>query len=76
MRDRVKSIMSSVLDVPAHQISDASGPETLESWDSVNHMNLVMALEEEFGARFSEEQIPELLSLSAIVAALEAASSG
>ncbi len=40
--------------------------DQIATWDSLNHMNLIVALEEEFNVRFSEEEINELLSLDLI----------
>lgn len=44
-----------------------SSPDTVEGWDSLQHLNLVLSLEQEFGISFKEEQIVELLSVGLIV---------
>ena len=36
------------------------------TWDSLNHMNLIVALEEEFDVTFDEEEINEMISLELI----------
>lgn len=74
MKQRVLTIASDVLGTPIEQLDGASSPDTVESWDSLNHMNLVLALEEEFGVQFSDDQIVELLSIDAMVDALSAMS--
>jgi acyl carrier protein len=43
----------------------------VEQWDSLRHMNLVVALEEEFRVRFTDQQIDELLSLRLILLTLK-----
>ena len=45
--------------------NDAS-PETIEGWDSANHLNLVLSLEAEFGVQFDTDEIAELTSVGAI----------
>jgi acyl carrier protein len=70
MRQRVLRIVSDVLGEPLEQLSGSSSPDTVEKWDSLNHMTLVLALEEEFGVQFTDDQIMQLLSVDAIVAAL------
>jgi acyl carrier protein len=40
--------------------------ETVERWDSLNHLKLVLALEEEFGVSFTEEQLTNLFSYESI----------
>jgi acyl carrier protein len=44
-----------VLDVPAETLSDESSPKQIHSWDSLNHLNLILELEAEFGVRLSAE---------------------
>jgi acyl carrier protein len=36
--------------------------DTVDSWDSLKHLNLVLALEEQFGVSLTEEQSFEILS--------------
>lgn len=70
MMQRVLQIVSDVLDEPIGQLSGGSSPNTVDKWDSLNHMNIVLALEEEFSVEFTDDQIMKLLSVDAIVAAL------
>ncbi len=70
MRQRVLRIVSDVLGEPIDQLNDGSSPDTVDKWDSLNHMNLVLALEEAFGVQFTDDQIMKLLSVEAIVKAL------
>jgi acyl carrier protein len=67
INDRVKNVMSLVFGLPVEQVDEDLKPEDVENWDSVNHLNLVTALEEEFGVEFDEQQIPLLTSLQVIV---------
>jgi acyl carrier protein len=66
MQARVLNVVSQVLGVPVDAITDDSSPESIEAWDSLKHMNLVLALEEEFGIRFSDETIVAMLSIRSI----------
>jgi len=66
MEERVKQVMAMVFGVAAHEIGANAAPGTIEAWDSMRHMNLVIALEEEFGVRFGEDQIEQLISLPLI----------
>jgi acyl carrier protein len=69
--ERVRGIAADVLKVSADQISQHSSPETLATWDSVQHLNLVLALEQEFAVQFEPEEMDEMLSIGQIVSALE-----
>ena len=47
-------------------IDDNTSPDTLESWDSLKHMNLIIALEEEFLVDLSDEDIIEMINYKLI----------
>jgi len=64
---KIKHILSTVFDIPLDDINHESSPDTIDNWDSIKHMNLVFALEEEFGILFSDNEILEMLSLSHII---------
>ena len=66
MEDRIKKVISAVFKVPVKEINDKSSPYTIESWDSLKHMNLVVALEEEFDVHFNDEDIVEIMNYSLI----------
>lgn len=70
MKQRIKAVMSVALDVDPQSIGDDAAPNTIPNWDSHRHMILMLALEDEFGVRFSDQQIPELLSFQKIVESL------
>lgn len=64
--DRIKKIMSIVFDVPVDELDEKATPHTLENWDSLNHMKLVLALEEEFQIQFNEQDALDLQSFKLI----------
>ena len=53
---RVREIASDVLQA---DVTPESSPETIGSWDSVHHLNLVLAIEEEYGFQFSPEEMDQ-----------------
>jgi acyl carrier protein len=53
---RVREIASDVLQA---DVTAESSPATVESWDSVHHLNLVLALEEEYGFQFLPEEMDQ-----------------
>jgi acyl carrier protein len=70
--DRVSAIAADVLQVPASSLSLQSSPETVESWDSVRHLDLVLALEQEFHLQFEPEEIDQMKNVERIVDILSA----
>ena len=55
--------------LPGEVIREHSG-QTIEKWDSVGHINLVMALEQKFGVSFTMEEIMHLRDVGTICKAI------
>ncbi len=67
---RVRSVVSSTFGIEVSQITATTGSETLEAWDSMHQIHLIVALEAEFGVSFDPEQAIELTTVGAIEDAL------
>jgi acyl carrier protein len=65
---KIIEVLASVLGMESSQIPLNASPDTLDNWDSIKHMNLIIALEEEFSIRFPDELIERLVSLDLIQA--------
>lgn len=59
--------MSVVFQIDAGDIPSNAAPGNIKQWDSLKHMNLVLALEDEFGFRFADDELMDLLNLKLIV---------
>lgn len=70
MQPRLTKILSEVFKVDPESITPESGPHTVEKWDSAGHMSLILALENEYGVVFNDDEVVELISVDAIAAAL------
>ena len=66
MSDKVHSIVAKVFSIPISDISDESGPETIESWDSFNGLILVDELEKNFDIKFSISEITDVKTVADI----------
>lgn len=60
MPDPVHALFAAVLGLPLEQIGDATSPENTPRWDSLQSINLVLALEEEFGIALGTRDIAEM----------------
>lgn len=69
--ERVQAIASDIFGVPAGKITADSSPETIENWDSMQHLNLVLAIEEKFGVQLAPEEIEEMRSIGVAAAVVE-----
>jgi acyl carrier protein len=61
--DQIRMMASDLFGVAVESITASSSPETLENWDSVQHLNLVLALEEKFGLQLSPEEVEQMKSI-------------
>jgi acyl carrier protein len=69
--EQVRCVLSDVFAVPVSMIDANSSPETIERWDSMTHLNLVLALEEKFSLHLSPEEMESMRSLGTIAALCE-----
>ena len=67
MRDRVVAVMAAVFNIPESDVSDASMIGVTKNWDSLKHMNLVLALEDEFDISITDEEAVDLMTLPLIL---------
>jgi acyl carrier protein len=67
----VRHIASDIFSVPVDKITAESSPETIENWDSMQHLNLVLAVEEKFGVQLEPEDIEQMKNVGAVAAVVE-----
>ena len=68
--DKFFSLLSLMLNVPREGLDRYSSRETVEQWDSLKHMHLMLALEEEFGIEFDDEELSKLTRAAALLDAI------
>ena len=73
---QVRQIISDVLNVPVETLIDQASPQTIENWDSVQHLNVVLALEEALGLQFEPEDIESMKDVGSIIALVESKKAG
>lgn len=69
--ETLKLVMSTMLKVDISMISDDSSMDSIPSWDSLAHMNLVLALEEEFNVSIPDEEAGNITSYKLIKLVLD-----
>jgi acetyltransferase-like isoleucine patch superfamily enzyme/acyl carrier protein len=74
-RDTLISIICDVFGLQESEVGPDLSMDSCEAWDSLGHLNLVLALEDAFGVRFGTEEVPEMRDLVAVEKALARASS-
>lgn len=59
---KLKQVMGSVLGIDAAQIDESTSSDSVDGWGSLAQLNLVLALEEEFGVTIPDEEVGDLTS--------------
>ena len=70
MEERIKQIMADVLDLDALAIDGGTAMDTIESWDSLTHINLCLSLEQDFQVSFTVDEMEAMLSYDDILRVL------
>jgi acyl carrier protein len=64
---RVKQVAADVFNLPASRISRETSPQSVEKWDSVEHLSFVLALEAAFGVQLEPEDIEQIRSVGGAI---------
>ncbi len=71
IKPKLVHIIAGTFGIAPETITEDFSDQTCEVWDSVRHLTLVLAIEEEFGITFDEDEIWNLASLAALTEAIE-----
>ena len=71
VHDRVQAIFADVFDDPNFTVRDDMTADDVADWDSLNHINLVIAIENEFAVEFEGTEIASLANVGDLFALLE-----
>ena len=66
MEAKLQKVVADLFEVPHDQITDAAGPRTISGWDSIRHVELILACEQEFDIYFTPTELPLLSSVGGI----------
>ena len=65
--EKVRIVIAEVLQVSIEEITSETTFGDIPQWDSMGHMEVMLALEEDFGVAVTADTIGELVSLPVIV---------
>jgi len=65
-KSRIILVMSSVFETEHESINEESSVDNVENWDSIRHLNLILALEEEFRITIPDEEVGNLVNFKLI----------
>jgi acyl carrier protein len=63
---KILQILSNVFEVEISTLDENSSIDNIENWDSIRHLNLILALEEEFKISIPDEEVGNLVNFKLI----------
>ncbi|NOY62759.1 MAG: acyl carrier protein [Gammaproteobacteria bacterium] len=66
MNDEIKQVMAEVFALQTTDIADDIKMGSIIKWDSLNHLNLVITLQEKYNISFEPEEMSEMTSIAKI----------
>ena len=67
----IQNIFREVFDDDSLVVTPETGGKDIDGWDSVAQVKLVLAIEEQFGFQFSEDEVSSIRSVGGFVEAVE-----
>jgi len=67
----LRDILADILEISPEQVTPDLSIGTVDNWDSFRHLQVILAVEGEYGVQFDPQQIPELTSVSSLQSELE-----
>jgi acyl carrier protein len=64
---KLRGIFEALFNIDPPALTADSSPDTIEAWDSLQHLNLVLSIEEEFGVSLADEQVVQMISFGLAV---------
>ncbi len=65
--EKVREIVSIVFEIPFDAVARFTTNNDVKAWDSVGHLNLILALQEEFSIIVPPEDFEKLTNVEAVI---------
>ena len=65
--ERLNGVFRDVFDEDSIEVNDRTTADDIEDWDSLEHINLMAAVESEFGIKFSMGQVVTMKNVGEMV---------
>lgn len=69
---QLQDIFTDVLDNEDIQLTDASSADDIEEWDSINHIQLIVAVEKHFKVKFNNAEIQRWKKVGDMIVSIKA----
>jgi len=69
--ERLREVVAAMLELDVADVDDDTSTDTVRTWDSVRHMNLVIALEQAFDITIPDDDVATMTSYPIVRAVVE-----
>ncbi len=69
--DRLNEVFSDVFDDDEIEVDEETTADDIEDWDSIEHINLISAVESEFGIRFKMGEVSGMNDVGEMISIIE-----
>ena len=67
----LRNIFADTLEISSDEVTPELSADSVETWDSFRHLQLILSIEDEYGVQFDPQKIPELITVAKVQEALE-----
>ena len=65
--ETLNEVFRDVFDDPSITVDDSTTSDDVDGWDSLEHINLISAIEQEFGVKFNMGQVVSMKNVGEMV---------
>lgn len=67
IRIKLLDIFNNVFDYEGTELKDEMMSDDIEEWDSLTHLQMIMEVEQEFGIKFTAQQIKDMRNVGNLI---------
>ncbi len=69
--DKKAKLLDILATILGQDLDEDASIETIDTWDSLSHIEIIVTVEEEFGFKMPQEKIPEATSFKKLLEIIE-----
>lgn len=67
---KLLQIIAETLEIPGEAVTDQSSSDTLDAWDSLKHLDIILNVEKAYNVKFKTSEMIQLVSVQELEKAL------
>lgn len=71
VEEKLKDIFTTLFTLSKDEIRPESSPETIQTWDSVQNLHMIMEIEETFGISITEDDVERMKTFSDVAKVIQ-----